>query len=62
VNKSIIDAIFPGTSAAIEAGLCPTCGKPVDKDSFRDQLSLREYGISGMCQDCQDSVFGDDDE
>ena len=25
---------------------------------FRDELSAREYYISGMCQHCQDSVFG----
>jgi len=24
---------------------------------FRDELSAREYYISGMCQSCQDSVF-----
>lgn len=27
---------------------------------FRDELSAKEYYISGMCQDCQDSVFGKD--
>lgn len=53
---------------------CPTCGKPgteVPKDDhahnvagdflwfmFRDELSAKEYYISGMCQACQDSVFG----
>ena len=39
--------------------LCVTCGKPVITP-FRDALSEREYTISGMCQACQDSVFGDD--
>jgi hypothetical protein len=34
---------------------CPTCGGPIDK--FRDDLSEREYRISGMCQLCQDEVF-----
>ena len=27
---------------------------------FRNELSAREYAISGMCQACQDSVFGVD--
>ena len=27
---------------------------------FRDELSAREYYISGMCQACQDGVFGDE--
>ena len=40
----------------IEAELCPICGKKIT--SFRDARSEKEYTISGMCQDCQDSVFG----
>lgn len=43
----------------LRAGLCPTCGEEVV--SFRDELSAREYAISGMCQGCQDSVFECDD-
>ena len=43
---------------AVEHGFCPTCSKPVSKEEFRDALSRKEYGISGMCQECQDSVFG----
>lgn len=38
---------------------CMTCTSPVNQ--FRDSLSLKEYQISGMCQACQDSVFGIDD-
>jgi hypothetical protein len=34
---------------------CPTCGGTISK--FRDELSEREYRISGMCQKCQDEVF-----
>lgn len=35
---------------------CILCGNPVAK--LRDQLSIREFIISGMCQSCQDDVFG----
>ena len=39
----------------IRNGKCMTCeGEAID---FRDELSKREYAISGMCQGCQDSVF-----
>lgn len=41
-----------------ERGLCPFCGKKVDENSFRDDLSLKEFKISGLCQTCQDEVFG----
>lgn len=32
------------------------CGKPIGE--FRDELSRKEYTISGMCQSCQDELFG----
>jgi len=51
-----IEALFPGTVKAIAEGSCPCCRKPVD--AFKDALSYKEYLISGMCQKCQDSVFG----
>jgi len=40
-------------------GACVTCGslKIDPTQDFRDELSQREYAISGMCQVCQDSVF-----
>lgn len=43
---------------------CVTCGsKQVNPETdFRDELSVREYGISHMCQKCQDKVFGTGDE
>lgn len=41
---------------ALNAGMCPTCQGDITE--FKDALSLKEYGISGMCQSCQDSVFG----
>ena len=26
--------------------------------SFKDELSKKEYTITGLCQTCQDSIFG----
>tara|TARA_Y100001949_G_C15848550_1_gene269533 strand:- start:32 stop:250 length:219 start_codon:yes stop_codon:yes gene_type:complete len=43
---------------SIETKTCATCGADVELDSFKDKLSLKEFHISGMCQHCQDSVFG----
>jgi len=44
----------------VEAGNCPLCKKVIHPNSeFRDELSLREYRISGMCQECQDGVFSE---
>lgn len=34
------------------------CGGPATE--FRNDLSRREYSISGLCQKCQDTFFGRD--
>ena len=39
-----------------ESRLCVTCGGAARK--FRNELSEKEYTISGMCQPCQDFTFG----
>jgi hypothetical protein len=48
-----------GRTTAIKGNRCiPApigCGKAVGP--FRDRLSLKEYTISGLCQECQDKVF-----
>ena len=44
----------------IKEGLCMTCEGQAS--FFRDAVSQDEYRISGMCQDCQDSVFGISEE
>jgi len=47
-----------GGHNALNAGRCPTCQGEIKEEDFRDDLSKKEFGISGMCQECQDSVFG----
>ena len=43
---------------AIAGNGCVKCGDgAVD---FRDELSRKEFGISGLCQTCQDGIFGTD--
>ncbi len=45
---------------SIEANICTTCSAGAPPESFRNAISQKEYTISGMCQACQDSVFGKD--
>ena len=40
---------------------CVSCGVEVTEEGFRDEVSLREFHISGLCQVCQDKVFGFDE-
>lgn len=49
-----------GRVGSIKSGVCVLCNQPAIE--FKDELSRKEYTISGMCQKCQDDVFGGDDE
>ena len=41
---------------SIGGNTCVSCGE--EATDFADDLSRKEYGISGLCQACQDEVFG----
>ena len=45
---------------AMHNGQCVKCGE--FNLEFRDELSRKEYGISGFCQCCQDMIFGGEEE
>ena len=45
--------------ATIMAGSCMTCDTTdIVEADFTDDLSIKEYQISGLCQSCQNEVFG----
>lgn len=48
-----------GRQTAKAEGKClpPPIGCGGVAGEFRDEISRREYGISGLCQKCQDEVF-----
>lgn len=55
--ESITHTIFNRSRSTCAANkLCVSCGNVAEK--FRDALSEKEYGISRLCQKCQDSIFG----
>ena len=41
----------------LNAGFCTICEEKINLDDFTDELSKKEFVISGMCQICQDDVF-----
>jgi hypothetical protein len=44
-------------------GRCYRCEKLVDESkNFRSMLALAEYKLSGLCQQCQDIVFAEEQE
>jgi len=60
MNEQIMKAMgFDKEVEAVKAGKCPFCLNYIDiTHGFRDALSRKEYQISGICQTCQDEIFG----
>jgi hypothetical protein len=59
MNKQMLkEAGFDREVKLIEEGKCPCCEEVINEADFRDELSKKEFHVSGMCQSCQDSVFG----
>ena len=58
MNKDIMRACgFGDQVKLVEEHKCPFCKKPIDMKDFKDELSIREFQISGLCQKCQDETF-----
>ena len=62
IDALLSEIIFNGKDRAtcVREGTCVTCDEAqgLIATSFRDDVSRKEYSISGMCQSCQDDVFG----
>lgn len=39
---------------------CVWCGLIFKIEDLRNEISKREFEISGLCQECQDKTFGKD--
>lgn len=58
-GDKVVKVLFGKTREEAKAeGVCIVCGKKVNTETdFKDDLSRKEYGISAMCQNCQDEAF-----
>lgn len=50
----------PQARARLQQGDCPDCGCEKAASTLTSDLSVREFKITGLCQACQDKVFGSD--
>jgi len=50
----------PKMAERVEQGRCAECGSPIREDEFTSERSKREYSVSGLCQSCQDEIWGED--
>lgn len=39
--------------------ICVFCHSKIDMEDFRDDLSRKEYYISGLCNKCQEDMFNE---
>ena len=53
-----INEIINDIDEAKEKQVCSMCGG--DATEFKDEISLKEYHLSGFCQSCQDKFFGEE--
>lgn len=62
MNKTIMNNMgFGDMVRNVERKVCPFCKAHVNPEMFKDESSRGEYKISGLCQKCQDEVFGSDE-
>jgi len=58
--ENLLENIFGvNRRQTIESDTCVSCKGEAKK--FRDEISRREYSISGLCQSCQDLIFNETD-
>ena len=63
MNRDIMEALgFGEEMKMVENRQCPICGKRININDFVDELSLKEFTISGMCQECQDKIFNESED
>lgn len=58
-KKSFLKVLgFKREVSKVDACRCPLCEEIVDEGEFRHKAFIKEFESSGLCQGCQDSVFG----
>lgn len=56
ISRADLARMIFGHQEPAPDGACVSCREAVGP--FRDQLSLAEHRVSGLCQKCQDETFG----
>lgn len=57
MNNRMMNRLFPKETKLRKHGQCVWCEKVINMEDFRDELSKREFRISGICQRCIDKFF-----
>ena len=59
MEKEILKQLgFNDEVKLVESSKCPFCKKDINPEKdFKDDLSKKEFKLSGLCQSCQDEMF-----
>jgi hypothetical protein len=58
-KKKFLRALgFRHEVAIVKECRCPLCALIVDIEEFRNNMFIREFKTTGLCQGCMDTVFG----
>lgn len=55
--QSFILSMVPDAEGLVTSKRCATCSRPDPTKGIDDEMSKREFEISGMCINCQDVEF-----
>ena len=48
---------FNNKDHAIDNSFCAWCNSKVVATEFHDELSMKDYSITGLCMDCQNKTY-----
>lgn len=58
MNKDIMRAMgFGEMVKLVEQGKCPFCKEEVKMEDFEDELSKKDFEVTGLCQKCQNETY-----
>ena len=61
VKERMLSLGFSKEIENIMNGKCAFCGSTkTAKEDFVDELSYKDFGITGICQKCQDKIYNED--
>lgn len=60
IDEVIKEVLGINRVESIKSDKCVFGDPPHDATEFRNEVSQKEYRISGLCQSCQDLIFGED--
>ncbi|AKB12177.1 hypothetical protein SAMN02910340_02005 [Methanosarcina thermophila] len=58
-KKKFLKSLGFGREVSIVADCkCPLCADRVNTEEFKNEIFIKEFERSGLCQGCQETVFG----